>query len=97
MLTSLTNAHAVRGRPTQNYNNEPFSARSFCELKENSMRGMKANYEAMKTSELSLKPNVMHMNTTSLVLRTEQSPCLTPRTSFAQKQQYTKNGSKVHC
>ena len=65
MLTSLTNAHAVGGRPTQNYNNEHFSARSFRELKENSMRAMKANYEAMTNSELSLKPNFMHMNTTN--------------------------------
>ena len=29
------------------------------------MRAMKANYEAMTNSELSLKPNVMHMNTTN--------------------------------
>ena len=29
------------------------------------MRTMKANYEAMTNSELSLKPNVMHMNTTN--------------------------------
>ena len=65
MLTSLTNAHAVHGRPTQNYNNEHFSAMSFRELKENSMRTMKANYEAMTNSELSLKANVMHMNTTN--------------------------------
>ena len=65
MLTSLTNAHAVRGRPTQNYNSEHFSARSFRELKENSMRAMKANYEAMANSELSLKANVMHMYTTN--------------------------------
>ena len=44
ILTSLISAHAVRGRPTQNYNSEHFSATSFRELKENSM---KAKYEAV--------------------------------------------------
>ena len=67
ILTSLTNAHAVRGRPTQNYNSEHFSARSFRELKENSMRAMKPNYDAMTNSELSLEANAMHVNTATLV------------------------------
>ena len=86
MLTSLINAHAVRGRPTENYNSEHFSARSFSELKENSMRAMKANYEATANSELSLEAKVMLMNTE-----------VNTRILHKTKQKYTKNGSLVHC
>ena len=43
-------------------------ARSFRKLKENSVRAMKPNYEAMTTSELSLKANVVHMSTTNSVI-----------------------------
>ena len=72
MLTSLTNAHAVRGIPTQNYNSEHVSARSFRELKENSVKAMKANYGAVTNNQLSLKANVLHMNTTnSQIQKTE--------------------------
>ena len=81
-LTSLTNAHAVRGRPTLKYNREHISARSFRELKVNSKVNskiklynskvnLKANCELLSmitNSERSSKANLLCVNTTNFCI-----------------------------
>ena len=76
-LTSLTNAHAVRGRPTLNYQCEYISAWSFREHCLKALNAMKA-LNATKASnamsyyyrkpKLLLKANLLHLNSTRFYL-----------------------------